>query len=77
MLSPVYTSIKIGASVISNAAFGPGNGPVLLDNVWCTGLEYTLFDCPHGGLDTQSCPHSRDAGVVCNEGKFLIIFYLP
>ena len=58
-----------------NAAYGPGSGPVLLDDVRCTGLEYRLFDCPCGSLDAQSCPHSKDAGVICREGEKAVCMF--
>lgn len=52
-----------------NAVFGEGFGPILLDNVQCTGLEYRLFDCQNLGLEISSCNHQRDAGVVCSPGN--------
>lgn len=41
-------------------------GPVLLENVICTGNEDRLFDCTKSGLGVSSCSHSRDAGVRCS-----------
>lgn len=62
--------IFIGATPRINAAFGQGGGPVLLDDVRCTGLEYRLLDCVNtGSLEIVNCPHSKDAGVICTEGK--------
>ena len=58
----------IGAIARVNAAFGQGSGLIILDDVRCTGLEYRLFDCVHGGFEVHNCDHSRDAGVVCTEG---------
>ncbi len=52
-----------------NAEFGEGSGPIFLDDMRCTGLEYRLFDCTHGGLEVTNCVHSRDAGIVCIEGE--------
>ena len=52
-----------------NALFGEGNGPIVLHDVRCTGLESRLFNCEHGGFEANTCAHSRDAGVVCIEGK--------
>lgn len=62
------TNIFIGAIARTNAAFGQGNGPILLDDVTCTGLESRLFDCPSRGLEVEDCAHSEDAGVVCQQG---------
>ena len=65
-----------GAVARTNAAFGSGGGPVLLDEVMCTGLESRLFDCPHAGIEVEDCTHSDDAGVVCMEGIFSCVFFL-
>ena len=54
------------ANATTSAVFGPGMGPVLLENVICTGNEDRLFDCMNSGLGVSSCPHSRDAGVRCS-----------
>ncbi len=49
-------------SVINEAFFGQGTGAILLNSLFCTGTEATLFDCPHGPVN---CDHSEDAGVIC------------
>ena len=49
-----------------SAYFGQGSGPILLDNVACTGSELTLANCEHLGFNnTRNCSHSEDAGVRC------------
>ena len=60
---------SLGAIEHYDAAFGEGTGVVLLDEVRCTGREYTLFDCRNSGLTYANCGHNRDAGVVCVPGK--------
>ena len=62
----------VGATYYSNAHFGQGSGPILLDNVGCSGGETRLLDCANYGgvgLYSSSCSHDDDAGVRCN-GKF-------
>ena len=49
--------------------FGPGDGPVFLDQVACNGYEERLLDCPNSGLQASTCGHSRDVGVICVPGK--------
>ena len=53
----------IGAIAYGSAFFGQGTGPILYDNVECTGNEYVLQQCNH--LTIDNCGHYEDAGVSC------------
>ena len=46
-----------------NAFYGSGIGPILLDDIACTGNEDSLFDCQHSTI--HNCRHSEDIGVLC------------
>ncbi|XP_062619794.1 deleted in malignant brain tumors 1 protein-like [Saccostrea cucullata] len=45
--------------------FGQGSGPIIYDDLGCTGDESDLFYCPHNVLRHHNCGHSEDAGVSC------------
>uniref|UniRef100_A0A672HDF7 Soluble scavenger receptor cysteine-rich domain-containing protein SSC5D n=1 Tax=Salarias fasciatus TaxID=181472 RepID=A0A672HDF7_SALFA len=48
-------------SALSNAAFGPGRGPIWLDDVFCSGNESSISDCRHSGFGVHNCGHYEDA----------------
>ena len=48
------------------ARFGPGNGPIWMDDVRCSGSERSLTQCPHRGFGQHYCGHAKDAGVICS-----------
>ena len=59
------------------AHFGRGIGTIWLDNVECTGHEWDIEDCHHGGWATLNCGHSEDAGVACNVDQELSTVATP
>ena len=44
--------------------FGPGSGPIVLDNLRCTGEEARLDECPH--TKAHNCHHVEDVALVCS-----------
>ena len=53
---------------VGKALFGQSRGPILLDEVMCTGSENNIAMCPHNGWGIDNCDHSEDVGVIC-QGK--------
>ena len=44
--------------------YGQGTGPILMDDVVCTGSESGLINCTYDN-NTGDCSHYYDAGVRC------------
>lgn len=51
----------------SGAHFGQGTGPIVYDDVVCTGSEAELSNCHHRGLGFSNCGHNEDVGVKCGK----------
>ena len=64
----VYTAIE----ATTQLSFGEGSS-IVLDDLQCTGLEPTLFDCIHNGRNTHNCDSDEGSGVVCSSGNSFII----
>ncbi|KAI8496680.1 scavenger receptor [Branchiostoma belcheri] len=53
--------------VRNDAYFGPGRGPIYMDNLHCNGDENSLFNCSYPGwtINDLNCSHDQAAGVEC------------
>lgn len=59
------SSTVLHAMRYTGAWSGSGKGPILLDEVGCSGSESSLFDCSHSGVGTHNCGHSEDVTIYC------------
>ena len=54
------------AVAFRGAQFGPGIGPIFLDQLHCSGSESSVLECRHfTPLGLPICDHSQDVGVRC------------
>lgn len=56
---------------MKESAYGDGEGPILLDDVICSGNEANLLECSHEPLFDHDCNHSEDASVRC-QGTYIV-----
>lgn len=62
LMSPNYRGYT---NYYTNAEYGPGSGPILLDRLGCTGTEARLDDC--SSSSPTACTHSNDVSVDCRD----------
>ncbi|XP_057179428.1 deleted in malignant brain tumors 1 protein-like [Triplophysa rosa] len=55
----------------TGAYFGPGSGPVWLEDMSCSGHETTVTQCPSSEIRTSICEHGQDAGIICRDIKLV------
>ena len=60
-----YLGFSSATGVHGGAHYGQGSGPILLDDLACSGSEGNLWDCSHAGWGVDNCSHSEDASVDC------------
>ena len=59
--------LSVGARAYGSAFFGAGTGPIVLDDVQCSGNETNLLNCIFNS--NHNCFHFEDAGVMCGNAS--------
>ena len=55
-----------GVRIHKEAVFGPGEGPIWINNILCNGNETRIDQCPSPAWGPNyQCKHSEDAGLEC------------
>ena len=59
--------------MVSTAVFGPGNGPMFLDEVQCSGVEDGLLECAHMGFGNHVCGQAAMQGKIRSKNDVAIM----
>ncbi|KAJ8271818.1 hypothetical protein COCON_G00106770 [Conger conger] len=51
---------------LRGARMGQNVGPIHLNEVQCSGLERTIWNCRYKNVTSETCKHEKDASVRCN-----------
>ena len=62
-----------GSRGYSGAPYGPGRGPIHIDDVMCRGGEQGLIDCFYTNNTLgRDCTHGRDVAVYCQPSTYIV-----
>lgn len=60
------TLFSEGPDITPASRFGVGSGPILLDDVSCTGKEPSLLLCNKREWRRHDCTHEEDVNITCS-----------
>ena len=60
------TLLSEGLDITPVPGFGVGSGPILLDDVRCTGKEPSLMLCNRREWLRHDCTHHEDVNIACS-----------
>jgi len=60
----LFIFFRYKGAVIGNL-YGPGTGPIWLDDVRCEDGDTSIANCRHKGWGTHNCGHHKDVSVSC------------
>ena len=52
---------------VTSSHFGVASTDFMMDDVFCSGQETSLLDCPHS--TSHNCQADEAAGVICSRGR--------
>ncbi len=71
-----YTHAQSGAFALLRSHFGPGTGPILLDDIVCNGNEPNLLACPTASgqlarnvVGKHNCKSNETVGIRCLDAR--------
>ena len=50
--------------------YGPGSGPIWLDDVDCDGTDIHIIQCGRRGWGKADCTHSEDISIYCGMQQY-------
>ena len=61
-------------ALLNSSTFWHTNGPILLDEIVCSGGEVSLLECEYDTV--HKCVHDNDVAIICHRKLLLILLYL-
>jgi len=55
------------SEILRDKSFGPGRGPIWVDQLGCSGTESSLLECSKLPWAKHNCNHTEDVGIRCSE----------